>query len=129
MCSLTGAFSKPRNFRRRSAKRFLDIEPNAIVVASLVNPREKVWGQLVALRPEGITVRGIQIESFEDFVRQITNRTGAEVTLTTAFYPMHRVERIASDEASAGIPSLSDRFREKVGITIQDYLEIEHNTA
>ena len=83
----------------------------------------------MALRPEGITVRGIQIESFEDFVRQITNRTGAEVTLTTAFYPMHRVERIASDEASAGIPSLSDRFREKVGITIQDYLEIEHNTA
>jgi len=110
-------------------RRVLDIEPNAIVVASLVNPREKVWGQLVTLRPEGITVRGIQIESFDDFVRQITNRTGGEVTLTTAFYPMHRVERVASDDPSAGIPSLSDRFREKIGITIQDYLEIEHNSA
>ncbi|MGH9358743.1 MAG: hypothetical protein ACRD1O_06170 [Terriglobia bacterium] len=106
-----------------------DIEPNAIVVASLVNPREKLWGQLVALRPEGVTLRGIQIESFEDFVRQIMSRSGAEVTLTTAFYPMHRVERIASDETAAGIPSLADRFREKVGISLQDYLDIERNDA
>ena len=118
-----------RNFLRIRAQRELDIEPNAIVVASLINPREKVWGQLVSLRPEGVTVRGIQIEAFDDFIRQITNRTGAEVTLTIAFYPMHRVERIASDEDSSDIPSLSDRFREKAGITIQDYLEIDHNSA
>ena len=81
----------------------------------------------MALQPEGITLRGIQIEAFEDFISQVTNQIGAKVALTMAFYPMHRVERLASDEASTGIPSLSDRFREKVGITIQDYLTIEQN--
>jgi len=38
---------------------------------------------------------------------------------------MHRVERIAWDEPSGSLPSLSDRFRDKVGITIQEYLGIE----
>jgi len=35
------------------------------------------------------------------------------------------VERIALDEPSGTLPSLSDRFRQKVGLTIQEYLGIE----
>jgi hypothetical protein len=38
---------------------------------------------------------------------------------------MHRVERIALDEPSGSIPSLADRFRAKVGITIEEYLGID----
>lgn len=91
------------------------------MIASLVNPREKIWGQLIALRPEGITLRGITLESFDDFLHQVTDRLDVPVSLTTAFYPMHRVERITCDETSAGIPSLSDRFREKAGLTVQEY--------
>ncbi len=89
------------------------------MIASLTNPREKIWGQLLVLRPEGITLRGIPVESFDDFVRQVARRTGEAISLTTAFYHMHRLERLARDEASAGIPSLADRFREQVGTSIQ----------
>ncbi len=41
------------------------------------------------------------------------------------FYPMHRVERIAKDEPSGSIPSLADRFREKVGVSLLEYIGIE----
>jgi len=47
------------------------------------------------------------------------------VGMAVVFYPMHRLERIAVDEPSGTIPSLADRFRQKVGLTIQEYLGIE----
>jgi hypothetical protein len=38
---------------------------------------------------------------------------------------MHRVERVAIDEPCGAIPSLSDRFYNLVGLSIQEYLGIE----
>lgn len=77
----------------------------------------------MSLRPEGVTLRGINIESFDDFVRQALHQVETRATIMmTAFYPMHRVERIAYDEPSAGVPSLSDTFREKVGLWVHEYL-------
>jgi len=35
------------------------------------------------------------------------------------------VERVALDESSGSIPSLSERFRGLVGLSIQEYLGIE----
>lgn len=95
------------------------------MVASLINPREKIWGLLVSLRPEGVTLRGINIELFDDFVAQAMRHSEPRVTMMTAFYPMHRVERIAYDEPAAGIPSLADTFREKVGLWVYEYLRDE----
>jgi hypothetical protein len=87
-----------------------------------MNPRERIWGQLVAVRPEGVTLSGVSLESFDDFLRQAVHEGDANVSMTTAFYPMHRVERIAYDEAAGGVPSLSDRFVERVGMTLGEYL-------
>jgi hypothetical protein len=92
-----------------------------------VNPREKIWGVLVSLRPEGVTLRGISLELFDDFLRQVLQKVETQVTMMTAFYPMHRVERIAHDEPSAGIPSLADTFREKVGLSVLEYLSLENS--
>ena len=100
------------------------MEINSIVIATLMGPKEKIWGQLVALNPAGVTVRGIDINSFEDFMRQVINQEETSVGMTTVFFPMHRIERIASDEPSGSLPSLSDRFYQKVGVTIQEYLGI-----
>jgi len=100
------------------------MEINSIVILSLVSPKEKIWGQLLLLEPKGVTVRGIELDSFDDFQRQIVNQEDNTVGMTTAFYPMHRVERIATDEPSGSIPSLSERFFQKVGLTIQEYLGI-----
>ena len=101
------------------------MEINSIVIVSLAAPKEKIWGQLLGLSAAGVTVRGIQIDSFDDFVRQVLNQEEATVGLTTAFFPMHRVERVSFDERSGTLPSLADRFRQTVGLTIQEYLGIE----
>ncbi|HEX9199248.1 MAG TPA: hypothetical protein VF865_06795, partial [Acidobacteriaceae bacterium] len=84
-----------------------------------------VWGQLVAMSPSGATVRGIDLGSFDDFICQVLDHEEATVGLATVFYPMNRIERIALDEPSGSIPSLAERFRQKVGMTIQEYLGIE----
>lgn len=101
------------------------MEINSIVIVSLVTPKEKIWGQLLALSAAGVTVRGMELASFEDFLRQILDQEEDTVGMTTVFYPMHRVERIAQDEPSGALPSLADRFRNKIGLTIQEYLGIE----
>jgi hypothetical protein len=101
------------------------MELNTIVIVSLSTPKEKIWGQLMALNSAGVTVRGIDLASFDDFLRQLLDHEEATVGLATVFYPMHRVERIAQDEPSGTIPSLADRFRSKIGLTVQEYLGLE----
>jgi len=101
------------------------MKPNSIVIVSLVAPKEKIWGQLVLLDSAGITIRGIDLTSFEDFLQQLLNNEEEMIGMATVFYPMHRVERIAADEPSGTLPSLSDRFCMKLGVTIQQYLGLE----
>ena len=101
------------------------MEMNNIVIVSLVSPKEKVWGQILMLESKGVTVRGIDLEAFDDLIRQIIQQVDTAVGLNTMFFPMHRVERIAVDEPSGSIPSLSQRFLAKVGLTIQEYLGID----
>ena len=101
------------------------MEINSIVIVSLVSPKEKIWGQLLQLESKGVTIRGLELDSFDDFVSQIVNQEDTTVGMTKVFYPMQRVERIAMDEPSGSIPSLAERFHRKVGLTIQEYLGIE----
>jgi hypothetical protein len=100
------------------------VDLNSIVIVSLHNPREKVWGELMALNAAGITVRAIDLNSFDDFVRQILHPDGDRVGLPTLFFPMQRVERIALDEPSGSIPSLADVFQQKVGRSLKEYLAL-----
>ncbi|MCZ6904441.1 MAG: hypothetical protein O7F56_02110, partial [Acidobacteria bacterium] len=76
------------------------LESNSIIVVSLMNPKEKVWGQMLSLNPAGITVRGVGLPSFDDFLRQVRAKEETTVGLSTTFYPMHRIERIVLDEPS-----------------------------
>ena len=101
------------------------MEINSIVIVSLISPKEKMWGQLLLLESKGISVRGIELEAFDDFIRQVIQQEETAEGLNTVFFPMHRVERIMVDEPSGSIPSLSQRFQAKVGLTIQEYLGID----
>ena len=98
------------------------MDPHSIVVVSLHSPKEKVWGELLAIHPAGITMRGIDLNSFDHFVRQINEPEGERVGLPTIFFPMNRVERISLDEASGAIPSMAELFARKVGRPLADYL-------
>ena len=98
------------------------MEPHSIVVVSLHTPKEKLWGELLLIHPAGITIRGIDLNSFDHFVNQINGPDQERTGLPTLFFPMNRVERIALDEASGSIPSLSEVFERKVGQPISEYL-------
>jgi hypothetical protein len=100
------------------------METDTIVIVSLNSPKEKVWGRLLSLNPAGITIQGIDLNAFDDWMRQILDAQPAVMTLSTVFYPMHRVERIAQDEPTGEIPSLSQRFTTRIGITLIEYLGI-----
>ena len=98
------------------------MQPHSIVVVSLHTPKEKIWGELVELQAAGLTVRGIDLNSFDDFILQVTDPEGERIGLPTLFFPMHRVERVALDEPRGSIPSVAEGFERKVGRTLQDYL-------
>ncbi len=99
-----------------------NMDPNSIVVVSLHSPKEKVWGILRDINPSGVTVRGIDLNSFDHFVSQINQLDAERVGLPTVFFPMTRVERISLDEPSGSIPSMAEVFQRKIGRTLFDYL-------
>jgi hypothetical protein len=98
------------------------MEPHSIVVLSLHSPKERLWGELVEVSNAGVTIRGIDLGSFDDFVIQVLHPEGDRIGLPTLFFPMVRVERIALDEARGSIPSMAAMFEKKVGRSIADYL-------
>jgi len=105
------------------------MEIDSIVIVSLHLPKEKIWGRLLSLTQAGVTMQGIDLNSFDDWVRQVLEAEPEMVTLATIFYPMHRVERIAQDEPHGEIPSLAQRFSKRVGIPLLDYLRMPRKYA
>jgi len=105
---------------RKANSRTMDA--NSIVIVSLHSPREKIWGILLAINTSGVTVRGIDLNSFDHFVNEINQLDAERVGLPTVFFPMTRVERISLDEPSGSIPSMAEIFQHKIGRTLFDYL-------
>lgn len=89
-------------------------QPGTMVVVTLANPREKFWGAILALSAEGLSLRGIELASFEDLVALV--KDGEPFSLGIVFFPMHRVERMELDLPDGSIPSLSQRFTAKTGL-------------
>ncbi len=92
-------------------RRFFD--RGAIILVTLNHPREKFWGAVLDLTAAGLSVRGIDLNSFEDFAQTV--RTDDAIMPGAVFFPMHRVERVELDVRSGPIPSLCDRFAAKTG--------------
>ena len=94
--------------------------PGAPVLMTLSAPREKFWGAIIAISAAGVSIRGIGLESFEDFVRQV--REGDSVTASAVFFPMHRIERMELDERNGEMPSMYERFKVKCGHDATEFL-------
>src|ERR1700691_1191126 len=88
--------------------------PGAMVVVTLGNPRDKFWGMILALAPEGLGMSGIELASFED--RVVMVKEGESFSPAVVFFPMHRIERIELDLPDGSLPSLSQRFSAKTGL-------------
>jgi len=88
--------------------------PGALVIATLSDPREKFWGMILALAPEGLSLTGVELASFEDLTVMV--RDGEPFTPAVVFFPMHRIERVELDLPDGNLPSLSQRFLTKTGL-------------
>jgi hypothetical protein len=97
----------------------------SLVIVNLVNPREKFFGLLLSLSPAGATLRAVNLDSFDDWVRQIARKDEPDIGLVTMFVPLFRVERIFLDEPSGGVPSYSQTFQEVVGYPVREYLGLD----
>jgi hypothetical protein len=85
-----------------------------MVVVTLGNPRDKFWGMILSLAPEGLSLSGIELASFED--RALMVKGGESFSPAVVFFPMHRIERVELDLPDGSLPSLSQRFSAKTGL-------------
>ncbi|HKP87017.1 MAG TPA: hypothetical protein VJZ26_13020 [Blastocatellia bacterium] len=97
------------------------IRPGSPVVVYLHSPREKLWGVMNELNQAGVYLRGIDLNTFDDWTQMIV-RGERNIGLTHSFLPMWRIERVTLDETVDEIPSLADKFYTRVGISISEYL-------
>ena len=97
---------------------------SSLVIVNLVNPKEKFFGMLKGLSAAGVTMRAMNLDSFEDWIHQIAHGEEPNLDLITMFVPLFRVERIFLDEPSGSIRSYGQRFEEVVGRTMSEYLGI-----
>jgi hypothetical protein len=86
----------------------------SMVIVTLGNPRDKFWGMVLTLAAEGLSMSGIELASFDDFVVMV--KDGEPFSPAVVFFPMHRIERIELDLPDGSLPSLSQRFSAKTGL-------------
>jgi methylmalonyl-CoA/ethylmalonyl-CoA epimerase len=87
------------------------------VLVYLREPQEKVWGILRELGDHGVTVEGLDLASFEVWMAEVERGEPMPVGPSALFDPMGRVEKILLDRPSGPVPSLSERFRERTGMS------------
>ena len=96
---------------------------NSIVIVNLQGPQERFFGRLLDVATHGVTVRGIDLNAFGDWMDDVTHREDSGVQPNTVFFPMQRIEKIILDEGIGALPSLSDTFLTKVGSAVEEQLE------
>lgn len=106
------------NFDRQK----MGIEQGVAVILVLQSPREKCWGILDEVNAAGVFLRGLDLNSFDDWVRAVSHDEPF-MGLSDLFFPMWRVERLSRDEASGGIPSLYEQVEQRTGRTVQELID------
>jgi hypothetical protein len=97
-------------------------QTGSIVLVTLNSPREKFWGAVLDITPAGISIRGLDLNSFDEVTSML--RTNEPVQPATVFFPLNRVERMELEQANGPIPSLLDRFQSKSGRPAAEFLDV-----
>ena len=74
-----------------------------LVLVTLNNPREKFWGMLLALDPAGVSVRGVDLQSLDDFTQLVKSGEAASASVVSP----------TSITATAGSASPAQTFRRR----------------
>jgi hypothetical protein len=92
-----------------------------LVLVTLHNPREKFWGIMMSLNPAGVSVRGVDMQSLDDFAQLV--KSGEPASASIVFFPMHRVQKIEEDGRNGELPSLAEQFRAKTGVDVHKFFQ------
>jgi hypothetical protein len=91
------------------------VGPGSLVVVHLANPREKIWGLLVRIDAPGVVLRGLDLDTVEDWLAQERSAGEPLIVPSTCFVPSHRLVRIDLDESGPVHSGYGDRFLREVG--------------
>jgi len=97
------------------------IQPGAAVLVVLHAPREKCWGILDEINQAGVFLRGLDLNSFDEWLRAVVHDEPF-VGFGDLFFPMWRVERISRDESVGGIPSMREQVEQRTGRNLEELI-------
>ncbi len=100
------------------------LQPGEPVIVVLQTPREKSWGILDEITPAGVFLRGLDLNSFDDWLAAVAHDEPF-VGFSDLFFPIWRVERLSRDESSGGIPALYEQVEQRTGHTVEELLRDE----
>jgi hypothetical protein len=98
----------------------MKFESGDSVVIIIRDPREKLLGILDEIDTAGVTMRGIDLSYFEDWVRSIVDDE-PYLPMNDYFFPMWRVERMTRDEPNGEIPSMTEQFEARTGRPLREF--------
>ena len=101
-----------------SQKRF---DSGAPIVVVLHSPREKCWGLLDEITAAGVFLRGLDLNSFDDWLHALLHEEPF-VGVNDLFFPLWRVERLMRDETAGGVPSLREQAERRTGHGVAELL-------
>lgn len=101
------------------------MNPGSMVVLYLTDPGEKYWGVVETLHAAGVTIRGINLSSFDDWLEDLAGKGEPTLTLATVFFPLHRIMRMALDEPMGPVESLGQSVERRVGTSVVELLGLE----
>jgi hypothetical protein len=91
------------------------------VLIVLHSPREKYWGLLDEISSAGVFLRGLDLNSFDEWIRSVIHKEPF-IGAGSMFFPMWRVERVAKDESVGGVMSLCAQAEQRTGLSLNELM-------
>ena len=108
-----------------SAQNGVGLRRGVPILVVLQSPREKCWGVLDEITAAGVFLRGLDLNAFDDWVRAVLHKEPF-IGVTSLFFPMWRVERIAVDESTGGLPSLAQQAEQRTGRSLEELMRDDY---
>ena len=91
------------------------------ILIVLHSPREKYWGLLDEINGAGVFLRGLDLNSFDEWIRSVIHKEPF-IGVGSMFFPMWRVERVAKDESVGGVMSLCAQAEQRTGCGLDELM-------
>ena len=104
------------------------IDSGSVIIVVLHSPREKCWGLLDEITAAGVFLRGLDLNSFDDWLHSLVHDEPF-IGINDLFLPLWRVERVSRDESVGGVPSLGEQAEKRTGRSVADLLRDDRSSS